>query len=215
MNHQEKTRILNEVSGLLDRLDKPEDFPVDLFSEQPTSAPDMYSVVAGMTAVAEELRIQGKTFKKLCDKLSENTVQPDAGATAEQLANAREQDRSEVVSAVLELHDRLKTTHSRTKSAIEKSRKLYRLLSILNLGAVHKALLDGLELTLSRFDRFLDAQGIICIGGVGSRFDPNLMKAVGSEADSKFEVGRVAALIRHGYRKDDKLLQSAEVIVAK
>jgi molecular chaperone GrpE (heat shock protein) len=86
------------------------------------------------------------------------------------------------------------------------------------LAEWHRAItgwLKGLEIVRHRFLTLLEYEGIERIPDVGSRFDPRLHVAIGTERRSDVADGVIVAVVRKGYRQRDRILRYAEVIVAQ
>jgi molecular chaperone GrpE len=77
------------------------------------------------------------------------------------------------------------------------------------------AILQGLGMVSRQFRDFLASAGVEEIPTEGAEFDPNLMEAVGHEADEQTPEGRVLRQTRRGYKLRDRLLRPASVIVSK
>jgi len=78
-----------------------------------------------------------------------------------------------------------------------------------------QAILKGLDMVRRQFGDFLSSAGVEEIKTDGAEFDPNLMEAVGHEADDKVPEGRVLRQARRGYKLRDRLLRPASVFVSK
>lgn len=78
-----------------------------------------------------------------------------------------------------------------------------------------EAILKGLDMVRRQFADFLSSSGVEEIKTEGAEFDPNLMEAVGQEADDKVPEGRVLRQARRGYKLRDRLLRPASVFVSK
>lgn len=77
------------------------------------------------------------------------------------------------------------------------------------------AILQGLDMVSRQFRDFLASSGVEEIKTDGGAFDPNLMEAVGHEADAKVPEGLVLRQTRRGYKLRDRLLRPASVFVSK
>lgn len=69
---------------------------------------------------------------------------------------------------------------------------------------------EGFELLSKALEKFLEKNGFERISVLGEDFDPNIMEAVSMAPGLK---GKVVELFQNGYRKGDKLLKPARVIV--
>lgn len=77
------------------------------------------------------------------------------------------------------------------------------------------AIIQGLDMVSRQFRDFLSSSGVEEIKTDGEAFDPNLMEAVGHEADDGIAEGRVLRQTRRGYKLRDRLLRPASVFVSK
>ena len=77
------------------------------------------------------------------------------------------------------------------------------------------AILQGLGMVAKQFRDFLSSSGLEEIKTDGAVFDPNMMEAVGHEADKTVPEGNVLRQTRRGYKLRDRLLRPASVVVSK
>lgn len=73
----------------------------------------------------------------------------------------------------------------------------------------------GLELAVQKIEDVLQAQGLSPIEAVGSRFDPSLHEAVGSEETEEHAEDTVLQELRRGYKMHDRVVRPALVRVAR
>lgn len=74
--------------------------------------------------------------------------------------------------------------------------------------------LQGVKMTLAKFDEVLSKLGIEEIGAVGEVFDPNLHNAVMHVDDESLGENVISQVMLKGYRKGDRVLRFAMVTVA-
>lgn len=72
----------------------------------------------------------------------------------------------------------------------------------------------GIALTLKAFTAVMQQHGVQPIEAVGQPFDPALHEAVGTVTETHCEPGTVTAVVETGYRRGEKLLRPARVLVA-
>ncbi len=77
-----------------------------------------------------------------------------------------------------------------------------------------RTILEGVELIMSKLDKTLIEQGIICFDSVGQDFDPDQHEALMSE-DSDQGKDVVLREFEKGYMYNDKILRHAKVVVSK
>jgi molecular chaperone GrpE len=73
---------------------------------------------------------------------------------------------------------------------------------------------QGVQLVERNLSGLLAADGVERIDAIGAEFDPRLHEAVGSQPTSDMPEGHVLNVARQGYRKGDRVLRPAQVIVA-
>lgn len=78
-----------------------------------------------------------------------------------------------------------------------------------------KAIVEGVELTLSGLLKVLEKFGVQRVEAQGKKFDPNLHEAVYEEERKDVAPGTVVGELQKGYIMDGRLLRPAMVSVAK
>ncbi len=78
----------------------------------------------------------------------------------------------------------------------------------------YKSLLQGMDMIQKEFDKAFSELGVIRIDAVGQEFDPKLHEAVAQEASDTVPAGRIIRQWSHGYKKGDRLLKPAMVVVS-
>lgn len=74
---------------------------------------------------------------------------------------------------------------------------------------------EGVKLIQRKVTSLLESEGVSKIAAVGAQFDPVEHEAVGTEETTKHPPGYVVEVIRNGYRLHDRVIQPAQVVVAK
>jgi molecular chaperone GrpE len=74
---------------------------------------------------------------------------------------------------------------------------------------------EGVKLIQRKVTSLLESEGVSKIAAVGVQFDPVEHEAVGTEETTKHPPGYVVEVIRNGYRLHDRVIQPAQVVVAK
>lgn len=75
---------------------------------------------------------------------------------------------------------------------------------------------EGIQMVLKNFMKILEAEGIEVIDPVGKAFDPNEAEAImAMPAAEGEESGIVKTVCRKGYKRSDKVLRFAQVIVTQ
>jgi molecular chaperone GrpE len=72
----------------------------------------------------------------------------------------------------------------------------------------------GIALTLKAFTAVMQQHGVQPIAAQGQPFDPALHEAVGTTTEPQYAPSMVTAVVETGYRRGEKLLRPARVLVA-
>lgn len=184
---------------------------------------DLATLLAEMTVLKNELRLQSRHFRNTLDELRRfgNDLRESAERQERELERAREQvvaverhAARPLLLALLDLRDRL-------QAGAEAAERLpSSFLSRLVPGPKRLAasLAEGQRLTLQRIDDLLAGYRVRPITVEQRPFDPQHMRVAGIEAgktgDSVAD-GTVLREVRRGYYYDNELLRAAEVIVSK
>jgi len=203
-------------------------------SEGPASpAPaDAYSLRAAMTALAQEVKLQGRSFKELHDTL---------GSQAERMAE-RERDllreterretehrcRKETLGVLIDLRDRLERglqSVRASEAGISRTARrgwVARVFSRPNqpqpgedsAGATLAALKKGYELGIERLDQTLEESNAREIPCQGRAFDPRVMNAIDRQESAAVPEGTVMEVYRSGYEWNGEVFRPAQVKVS-
>ena len=82
-------------------------------------------------------------------------------------------------------------------------------------SAPNDSWLEGIKLIQRKLNSFLESEGVLEIDGVGAFFNPMEHEAVGTEDSTKHPPGHIIQVVRAGYRLHDRVIQPAQVIVAR
>lgn len=249
-------QLLRQFEQWLDRMlgDQlpPEGLPVEFmeqaqaaFGESGQQAADLYTVFSSLTALAGEIRLQGRAFARLTDTLASVNAIPEQlqeikalqQAVVDQVAQLAEveapEDNDEIVlppakdvlEVVFDLHGRLERALQMLDQSMAGMKPdalpglVDRLLGRRQPAAAPRELLqsmrEGYRLTLGRLDAALHQWGIERLAACGSPFDPEQMTAVDVQTTADVEDGTVVEVYRHGYAIYGELLCTAQVKVAK
>ena len=194
---------------------------------------DSYALWSAMTALTQEVKLQGRTFRELND-----CVLSQAGRIGDELRavyRERERDiereaerrvRKDILGALIDMRDSLwrgresaSSAHGRAaandasagwlKSLLRKNR------STNPEAAVAAALLQGYELSLERLDHLLETLDACEISCQGQPFDPHRMNAVDLDESGAFPDGTVLEIYRSGYEWNGEVFRPAQVKVAR
>ena len=175
---------------------------------------DLYSVQSALTALTQEVKLQGRSFKQLSETLAP-VLEPQAQADA-----AREQARREVIDALLDLHDRLARG---LEAAFVVARAMPAKSRLWPWGTARpapeaeivEALRQGYALTAARLEEILASFELREIACGGRPFDPRRMQAVDTEDTDRVAAGTVVAVYRRGYERNGNVYRTAQVRVAR
>jgi molecular chaperone GrpE (heat shock protein) len=229
------------TAGLLAALENGEPLP-PLENEQPGSGCDLYSLWAAMTALTQEIRLQGRTFKQLNETLSQSAQNLEASAVeargggedapAEeariQQTEAQRPRKQEIhipLNVLLDLRDRVERGGNTARNAAEElaPKRMPRFARWLGVGSryarhtqeILAALSHGYSLTLDSLDEALVNSGVSRIACRGQIFDPQRMTAVDIEETSSVPEGTVVEVYRNGYEWNGEVYRTAQVKVAR
>jgi molecular chaperone GrpE len=212
--------------------------------EPASSPPDLSALFEALTALTQEVKLQGRTFRDLAEAVSPLVPRIDAAAARhdEALDAARtiatealeasreiESDRvqeveercfQESVELLLDLRDRLARGVAAGESLRDEARR--RRVGLLGWlrgnGAswtAVDALVQGHRLTLDHVDDVLRARGVSAVECEGRLFEPGRMNAVDLVETDEVPDGVVVEVYRSGYEWNGSVLRPAEVKVAR
>ena len=78
-----------------------------------------------------------------------------------------------------------------------------------------KSWVEGVRLIQRKVAAVLETEGVTKIDAVGTPFNPVEHEAVGTEEDKKIASGHIIQVVRNGYRLHDRVIQAAQVVVAR
>ncbi len=189
---------------------------------------DLYSLWSAMTALTQEVRLQGRTFKQLNDTLVRSREVSAAEQRAVDKSSRETQSSAQArreIDILLDLRDRVERGRSAAISAAEElaPSRLPRMARWLGLGIgyarhteeILTALSQGYSLTLDRLDQALLDLHVSMIVCAGQRFDPQRMAAVEIEETENLPEGAVVEIYRNGYEWEGEVYRPAQVKVAR
>jgi molecular chaperone GrpE len=184
---------------------------------------DTYSIWAALTALTQEVKLQGRTFRQLNDTLA--PVADLAPQLAEMQRKAKESALREVLNVLLDLRDRLgrgldsvrgaRKQIGRSLEADWKARLLGRGPALQQACETVAALEKGYVLTLESLDEVLAKFQVREINCQGRLFDPSFMQAVDVQETQELPEGTVAEVYRKGYELEGEVYRPAQVRVTR
>jgi GrpE len=187
----------------------PPGIPAEILSgETPaeSSPTDWYTMWAAVTALTQEVRLQGRAFKQMGETLA---------------ADAERRSRKESLGGLLEMRERLQRGLEAVRGRTELQPVLWdrvfkeRWREVQHALDVVRALEEGYRLSLGYLDDLLFQFQVQPIECEGRKFDPRRMNAVDVEETDQAEEGTVVSVYRTGYEWNGELFRPAQVRVAR
>ena len=188
---------------------------------------DSYALWSAMTALTQEIALQGRAFKELSASLAEQTERTAAEIRAAYEQRERELQRQseyrvrkQIVGGLIDLRERLaRGLESASASALPGRRTWLQRLSgrrqADTAAETAAALVKGYRLSLERLDAMLDEFDAREIPCRGLAFDPRRMNAVDMEESDTAPDGTVLDVYRSGYEWNGEVLRPAQVKVSR
>ncbi len=184
---------------------------------------DLYSMWSAMTALTQEVKLQGRSFKQLSETVA--PVGELAPRLAEMEREAENRARREALDLLLDLRDRFGRGLETARAGLARLRELSRggwrskLLGHEKLMQpaleTVAALQKGYVMSLDRLDEVLAQFDVREIPCQGQGFDPGSMQAVDLEETSQVPEGTVIEVYRAGYEWKGDIYRPAQVKVAR
>jgi molecular chaperone GrpE len=230
----DREEILRKFEAWLDGILSAEELPPGIAAELLSSLTDesgasangrcdLYSLWAAVTALTQEIKLQGRSFKQLSE-----TVAPLAHLAPqipEMQRDAQERSRREMLDVLLELRDRLgrglesaAVSQAKMRESLESgwlARRLARHPALAQAQEAVTALKQGYTLSLDRLDEVLaqfQVRQIVC---QGEPFDSSSMHAVDVVETEQAAEGTVVEVYRAGYEWRGEVYRPAQVRVAR
>ena len=204
------SRFEEWLDSALAREEPPAGIPEEILSgvENPAEGAetDLYTMWAAVTALTQEVKLQGRAFKQLSETLD------------------REFERrgdKQVLDALLDLRERLLRGLESVRLREELRPTFWdrifrsRWREIQHSFEVVRAMENGYRMTLESLDDLLKGFEVRPIECAGQPFDPRLMNAVDVEQTDDAEEGEVLAVYRTGYEWNGEVYRPAQVRVAQ
>ena len=74
---------------------------------------------------------------------------------------------------------------------------------------------EGVRLIQRKVSNLLESEGVSKIESIGAQFDPLEHEAVGTQETDRIPPGHIVEVARNGYRLHDRVIQPAQVVVAR
>jgi hypothetical protein len=192
---------------------------------------DSYALWTAMTALIQEIKLQGRAFQELnhtltaqTEKMAEELRSVYAERERSLQREAERRSRREALRSLIDLRDRLGRGLASVRAREEEiaitprpglwARVFGKQKADPSVGAV-AALVRGYELGVQRLDQTLDefnAREICC---EGESFDPRSMNAIESEESATVPAGTVLEVYLSGYEWNGEGFRPAQVKVSR
>jgi len=227
----DREEILRRFAAWLDSVlgaeDPPQGLPAELLSSvmaepQPDNdgRSDLYSMWAAVTALTQEVRLQGRSFKQLSESLA--PIATLAPQLPQMHREAQEGARREMLDVLLDLRDRLAGGLERVRTSQEDSRRSRWTARLLARHRIFRqasenleALEEGYQMCMERLEDALAQFDVRKIACDGQPFDPKSMHAVDVEETDQEAEGTVLEVYRAGYEWKGEVHRPAQVKVAR
>jgi len=192
---------------------------------------DSYALWTAMTALTQEIKLQGRAFQDLNLALSGQTekmaeelraVYAERERTVQREAQGR--CRREALRALIDLRDRLgrgrESVRAREVEAAAAANRgwwarVFRKRAADPAADALAALIRGYELGVERLDQTLDEFNAREIRCQGESFDPRRMNAIESEESATVPGGTVLEVFLSGYEWNGEVFRPAQVKVSR
>jgi len=218
--------LLTAAKELIDQLQHSESDVEGLAEfDQDEQQPDLYTLLEGLTALRQEISLQGRTFHEFQQPLSQylEKTQTQTSSIETFMARVKSQEKEEgyedgfheafnfLIDPLLDTHDQFRRMNEQFQSRL-KSRKKW--LGFFQNTNELKQVQQSVELTLKKLNQRMQTMQIVPVARVGGAFEPQVMKAVELEPTSTMKPDHVVEIFRQGYRHQDRVLRFAEVKVS-
>lgn len=192
---------------------------------------DAYALWSAMTALTQEIKLQGRAFQDLNHTLAAQTektadqlraVYAEREATVQREAERR--CRREILSALIDLRDRLDRGRESVRARLAQNAAVPQTgwwarfrgkQSPDSSAKTVRALFRGYELGIERLNQTLDEFNAREIRCQGEPFDPRRMNALEIEESATAPAGTVLEVYRSGYEWNGELFRPAQVKVSR
>ncbi len=204
---------------LLDRFRDYLDQAEPALSQQNAGTPDLFSLLAELAAIKNEVKIESRQVKTALDEFrgvfdvlqqSNTRLDGELARQREQEAQVRQDSERDLLMELLDLRDRIEAGRI--------SMRRYRPGWLARRGGVTEfldSICEGQAMSLRRLDEILARRDARPIETVGQRFNPHTMRAVETVRQPEHEDGWVVGETMTGFLLREQLLRPAEVTVNK
>lgn len=213
MDAANRERLMERFAAYLDAADV-EVSTVDADGED---APDLFTLLAELAALRNEVKLESRQVKSALDQFREALELIQGAETRAREERARRSEAEQrlahdaerpLMLELLELRDRLQAGHEQALR--------YRPGWLARHGGAQdfvSGMAEGLAINLRRLDDSLARRGVRPLRVLGRPFDPRTMQAAEIARDPDQPDSLVLTELRPGYLQGERLLRAAEVVV--
>ena len=185
--------------------------------------PDLETLFGELAALRQETRLVGRAGQQSERQLSAlaETLRGELSEQGERLAQTAADLKAQLPAARREAQSAVLTELLSVRAALEDAVHAARARTLPNrpwLAAARRLLAEGasgVQLALDKVDDALRRLSIVPTAEAGAPFDPKWMRAVATVVRANLPTGTVVTVLRQGWRREDQILQTADVEVAK
>ena len=185
--------------------------------------PDLETLFGELAALRQETRLVGRAGQQSERQLSAlaETLRAELREQGERLARTTADLKAQLPAARREAQGAVLTELLAIRAALEDTVRAARARTLPARPwlVTARRLLDegttGAQLALDKADDTLRRLSIVPVVEPGAPFDPKWMRAVATVVCADRPTGTVVTVVRQGWRREDQILQTADVEVAK
>ena len=191
--------------------------------EADETEPDLETLFGELAALRQETRLVGRASQQAERQIGTlaESLRNELREQGERLARTAADLKTQLPTARREAQGAVLTELLSVRSALEDTVQAARRRTLPSwpwLGAARQLLQEGAtsaQLALDKADDALRRLSIVPVAELGVPFDPKWMRAVATVGRADQPAGTVVNVVRQGWRREDQLLQTADVEVAK
>lgn len=184
--------------------------------------PDLTTLFSDLAGLKSEVKAESRQFKATLDTLSaavttltadNQALKNELAAYAERMQQQRHELRRAILLDIIDIYDRLNESYL----SLQNYRPVTSLFSRSKQQDVRfiESNCMGQEITLKRFEQWLQRQSVYPVNCIGQLFDAHTMNTLEIGHDPQLENGIVLEELRKGFLYKDQVLRLAEVKVNK
>ncbi|MEI8243090.1 MAG: nucleotide exchange factor GrpE [bacterium] len=187
------------------------------------AAPDLETLFGELAALRQETRLVGRASQQAERQLGSlaESLRAELREQNERLVRTTADLKTQLPAARREAQGAVLTELLAIRAALEDTVRAARRRTLPSrpwLGTARKLLQEGTtsaQMALDKADDALRRLSIAAVAEPGVPFDPKWMRAVAAVTRADRPAGTVVTVVRQGWRREDQLLQTADVEVSK